>query len=182
MERRTLLGRLAAVATGGLAAGCTSAGEVPVTAPSGPEELPATKTEFQYEGDSGNSGDDDSNPFTSTEWDFFAGEEGNLVISVSVANSGDIPHTGLVEVYASTNEEEWTKEQYLTLMEGEIGTVRFHFSVDYQTFNTSSPDIRIRFPEGTPRTDLPTESTTGSATSESTPTRTDEGDSTPTET
>jgi hypothetical protein len=178
MERRTLLGRLAALVTGTAVAGCTGAGEVPVTAPEGPDELAETRTDVGFDDDA-NRRTSISNPFAFREWDFIAGPDDQLIVTVTVENTASVLRTAPIRVTASTSDDEWVNEQFATVEGKATKTVRFEFSMSYETFNTTDPFMGIDFPDKTPTTPVPeTTAGAGTPTETSTPSPTTTSDST----
>lgn len=138
MRRRALLRGLAAVAVGA-AAGCTDTNrEVPVTAPNGPvgvRETPAatdddTPEDGSEAADGTGSEDDTTEPtptphplFEITDFDAVEGEDGMLLVEVTVENTTDREQTQMVIVSIEVDDERYAEQRYLALPAGESVTM-----------------------------------------------------------
>jgi len=172
MDRRRLLRSAAGLLAGASLAGCTSAdGEVPVTAEPPP---PGIGDGGNGNGDGGGeSGTATPDPVSIDGFDETEGEDGTLVVLVTVTNGGAQRQVRLVRATVTLDGVETVAEKFVALDPGATETVRFDVDVGYQAFLSGGsyvPDVVDR----TPATPLPTATPTPEPTA-GTPTSTGGG-------
>lgn len=123
VNRRGLLesaARLAVLGAAGAAAGCTQPAEPtgPRTPPQSPEGTPA-----------------DGPGLTVTDFTDVEGDEGNLLVRVTVENRSGEQRSGTVVVSASAGDEETTVAERVTVAAGERTDVTVETALSYGTFS-----------------------------------------------
>ncbi|QLH79453.1 hypothetical protein HZS55_20090 [Halosimplex rubrum] len=142
MQRRTVLRGLAALAAGA-GAGCTANREVPATAPEPPEGIatPADDPEPTP----------DRQPFVVPERAFRPGEDGDLVVELTVRNRAGVAREAVMTVTVEAGDRTFTPARHVVLQSEASGQFEIRFPVPEAELTGFS----VSFDPGPPETPIP---------------------------
>ncbi|QLH84442.1 hypothetical protein [Halosimplex pelagicum] len=166
MQRRTVLRGLAALAAGA-GAGCTANREVPATAPEPPEGIatPADDPEPTP----------DRQPFVVPERAFRSGEDGDLVVELTVRNRAGVAREAVMTVTVEAGDRTFTPSRHVALQP----EASRRFEIRFPVPEAELTGFSVSFDPGPPETPVPEETVTpypgDGATPTDSPTPTDTG-------